>query len=59
MTANLRSLALVLAIVSIAALLAAGCSGDEDELADGTGTPTPQTPSASCWRWASRSSSTG
>ena len=43
MTVNLRSLALVLAIVSIAALLAAGCSGDDDP-AEGTGTPAPPTP---------------
>lgn len=46
MNVNLRSLALVLAIISAAVLLLAGCSGDDDSAASGTGTPTPPTPSA-------------
>ncbi len=47
MTASLRSLALLLAIVSAVVLLSVGCSGDDDDSADGTETPTPSaTPSA-------------
>jgi len=46
MTANPRSLALLLAIVSAAVLLSVGCSDDGDDSADGTGTPTPSATSA-------------